>query len=248
MRQMNDRHSFTLGALFFTATSIALSLGHLTSVWGVPSVGPTITITNDGNLHVPATGNQCDAALVAAPAATASIYSDEQTVNRNCAGVVEIMAAHKNVSFEPLDEIINFKTSVELDPKAKAVGRGAAIIGVASTYNPYRPGRHEGGKQTASGEPYDPIEWTAAIQTDLREKFGGVSYGKQYRPAYALVEGADKKAIIKINDVGPLKRGRVIDFNEQTMRYFDPTLKLGLIRGVMITPLVGDDWPTGPIE
>jgi rare lipoprotein A len=62
------------------------------------------------------------------------------------------------------------------------------------------------------------------------------------------VEGADKKAIIKINDVGPLKAGRVIDFNEQTMRYFDPTLKLGLIRGVMITPLVGDDWPTGPIE
>ena len=231
MRQLNDRHSFIFGALFFTATSIALSLGHLTSVWGVPSVGPSITITNAGNLHVPATGNQCDAALAAAPA-----------------GIAEILAAHKNVSFEPLDEIINFKTSVGLDPKAKAVGRGAAIIGVASTYNPYRPGRHEGGKQTASGEPYDPIEWTAAIQTDLRKRFGGVSYGRQYRPAYALVEGAAKKAIIKINDVGPLKPGRVIDFNEQTMRYFDPTLKLGLIRGVMITPLAGDDWPTGPIE
>ena len=149
------------------------------------------------------------------------------------------MAAHKNASFELVDEIINFRTSVGLDPKGKAVGRGVTIIGVASTYNPYRPGRQEGGKETASGEPYDPIEWTAAIQTDLREKFGGVSYGKQYRPAYALVEGADKKAIIKINDVGPLKAGRVIDFNEQTMRYFDPTLKLGLIRGVMITPLVG---------
>ena len=247
MRQVNDRHSFIFGALFFTATSIALSLGHLTAVWGVPSVGPTITTANDGNLHVPTTGNQCDAALAAAPAGTGSIYSDGQTVNRNCADVAEIMAA-KNVSFEPLDEIINFKTSVGLDPKAKAVGRGAAIIGVASTYNPYRPGRHEGGKQTASGERYDPVEWTAAIQTDLREKFGGVSYGRQYRPAYAMVEGAAKKAIIKINDVGPLKRGRVIDFNEQTMRYFDPTLKLGLIRGVMITPLVGDDWPTGPIE
>jgi len=231
MRQLNDRHSFIFGALFFTATSIALSLGHLTSVWGVPSVGPTITITNDGNLHVPATGNQCDAALAAAPA-----------------GIAEILAAHNNASLELVDEIINFRTSVGLDQKAKAVGRGAAIIGVASTYNPYRPGRHEGGKQTASGEPYDPIEWTAAIQTDLRKRFGGVSYGRQYRPAYALVEGAAKKAIIKINDVGPLKPGRVIDFNEQTMRYFDPTLKLGLIRGVMITPLAGDDWPTGPIE
>jgi rare lipoprotein A len=218
---MNDRHSFIFGALFFTATSIALFLGHLTSVWGVPSVGPTTTITNDGNLHVPATGN---------------------------ADVAGIVAAHKNPSFELVDEIINFKTSAGLDQKGKAAGRGVTIIGVASTYNPYRPGRQEGGKETASGEPYDPIEWAAAIQTDLREKFGGVSYGKQYRPAYALVEGADKKAIIKINDVGPLKAGRVIDFNEQTMRYFDPTLKLGLIPGVMITPLVGDDWPTGPIE
>jgi len=248
MRQIKDRHGFVFGALFFTATSIALSLGHLTSVWGVPSVGPTTTITNNGNLHVPATGNQCDAALAAAPAGSASIYSDKQTVNRSCADVAEITAAHNNSSFGLLDEIINFRTSVGLHQKAKAVGRGATIIGVASTYNPYRPGRMEGGKETASGERYDPIEWTAAIQTDLREKFGGVGYGKQYRPAYALVEGAAKKAIIKINDVGPLRRGRVIDFNEQTMRYFDPTLKRGLIRGVMITPLLGDDWPTGPIE
>jgi len=151
-------------------------------------------------------------------------------------------------AFEHVDKIINFKTDLVLDQKANAVGTGVTIIGVASTYNPYRPGRLEGGKETASGEPYDPIEWTAAIQIDLREKFGGVSYGKQYRPAYALVEGVDKKAIIKINYVGQLKPGRVIDFNEQTMRYFDPTIKRGLIHGVMVTPLIGDDWPTGPIE
>jgi rare lipoprotein A len=149
-------------------------------------------------------------------------------------------------AIEVVDETVNFKTS--LDQKTNAVGTGVTIIGVASTYNPYRPGRQEGGKETASGEPYDPIEWTAAIHTDLREKFGGVGYGRQYRHAYALVEGVDKKAIVKINDVGPLKPGRVIDFNEQTMRYFDPTLKLGLIHGVMVTPLLGDDWPTGPIE
>jgi rare lipoprotein A len=243
---MKDRHTFIFGALFFTAISIPLPLGHLTSVLDFPNISPTITITNSKKLHVPATGNQCDATLAAAPAA--SIYNDEQTVNRDCAHAAEIMADHKNVPFGLVDEIINFKTSLGLDQKGNAVGTGVTIIGVASTYNPYRPGRQEGGKETASGEPYDPIEWTAAIQTDLREKFGGVSYGKQYRPAYALVEGADKKAIIKINDVGPLKPGRVIDFNEQTMRYFDPTLKLGLIHGVMITPLVGNDWPTGPIE
>ncbi len=51
----------------------------------------------------------------------------------------------------------------------------------------------------------------------------------------------------KINDVGPLRSGRVIDFNEQTMRYFDPTLELGLINSVQVTPLRGDDWTTGPL-
>lgn len=33
---------------------------------------------------------------------------------------------------------------------------GAAIIGAASMYNPYRPGWREGGLNTASGERYDP--------------------------------------------------------------------------------------------
>ena len=132
--------------------------------------------------------------------------------------------------------------------KRNAVAMGAAIVGIASMYNPHQPGVQEGGKETASGEPYDPNEWTAAIQTDLRENFGGVRYGKSYRHTYALVECANKQAIVKINDVGPLKAGRVIDFNEQTMRYFDPTMELGLIDRVKITPLLGDDWPTGPIE
>jgi rare lipoprotein A len=227
---MNDRHNSIFAALFFSAISIAFSLGHLTSVSGY-QINPTT------------------AALAAAPAATASTYTDEQTVNCTCADVAEITESHnKSVPSESLDEIINFNASVALDQKGSAIGTGVTIVGVASTYNPYRPGRLEGGKETASGEPYDPIEWTAAIQTDLREKFGGVSYGKQYRPAYALVERADKRAIIRINDVGPLKPGRVIDFNEKTMRYFDPTLKLGLISDVMVTPLLGDDWPTGPLE
>jgi rare lipoprotein A len=124
---------------------------------------------------------------------------------------------------------------------------GVTIIGVASTYNPYKPGEQSGGPETASGEPYDPSAWTAAIQTDLREQFGGVGYGKNYRPVFALVECADKHVIVKINDVGPLRSGRVIDFNEQTMRYFDPTLELGLIGSVEVTPLRGDDWTTGPL-
>jgi rare lipoprotein A len=130
--------------------------------------------------------------------------------------------------------------------KPNTVFTSHVIVGVASEYNPSRPGYREGGAETASGERYDPDSWTAAIQTDLREIFGGVRYGKDYRPAYALVASAHKKVIVKINDVGPLEPGRVIDFNEQTMRYFDPSLELGLIR-IKITPLPGDSWSPGPI-
>ena len=124
---------------------------------------------------------------------------------------------------------------------------GTAIIGVASTYNPYRVGVDSDEMQTASGELYDSAAWTAAIQIDLRERFRGVRYGKNYQPAYALVESSEKKVIVKINDVGPLKPGRVIDLNERSMRYFDPTLQLGLISDVKVALLPGADWTPGPI-
>jgi rare lipoprotein A len=124
---------------------------------------------------------------------------------------------------------------------------GVTVVGTASTYNPFKPGYREGGVLTASGELYDPIAWTAAIQTDLRASFGGVHYGKEYAPAFALIEADGKRAVVKINDVGPLKHGRVIDFNEQTMRYFDPALQRGLVTSVKITPLYGRGWTAGPL-
>src|SRR5262249_30955225 len=65
-----------------------------------------------------------------------------------------------------------------------ACAMGVTIVGTASMYDPFQPGYREGGIQTASGELYDPIAWTAAIQIDLRETFGGVRHGKDYRPAY----------------------------------------------------------------
>jgi rare lipoprotein A len=138
--------------------------------------------------------------------------------------------------------------SLDSDTCEAPVRTSGAVVGAASMYNPYRPGYRSGGTRTASGEQYDPAAWTAAIQTGLREKFGGVGYGKRYRPVYALVESADKQAIIKINDVGPLKPGRVIDFNEQTMRYFDPAMERGVVRNVKVTPLAGDDCTPGPVE
>ena len=123
----------------------------------------------------------------------------------------------------------------------------APVVGIASTYNPYVDGNGSDDKQTASGEPYDPAAWTAAIWIDLREQFGGVRYGKNYRPTFALVESGEKCVIVKINDVGPLGPGRVIDLNERSMRYFDPTQQLGLISDVKVTLLRRDNWTPGPI-
>src|SRR5437016_6473799 len=122
---------------------------------------------------------------------------------------------------------------------------GEAIVGAESTYKPLRPGWREGGRNTASGERYDPSVWAAAIKTSLRQKFGGVQYGA--RPKYALVEAVGKKVIVKINDVGPLTPGRIIDLNERAMRHFDPSLQLGVIHGVKVRPLSGDYWTPGPV-
>src|SRR5262249_15728771 len=121
------------------------------------------------------------------------------------------------------------------------------FIGAASTYNPFRPGPGEGGKLTASGENYSANSWTAAIQTNLRRFFSGVFSGKAYRPRFALVETANKRAVIKINDVGPVKAGRIIDLNEQAMQYFDPTMQRGVIKSVKVTPLPGEGWIPGPV-
>jgi rare lipoprotein A len=124
----------------------------------------------------------------------------------------------------------------------------SGIDGVASMYNPYRESADADALRTASGERYDPAGWTAAIQTNLRAAFGGVRYGKNYRPAYALIEAGTKKLIVRINDVGPLRPGRVIDLSERSMRYFDPTLEEGLVRNITITPLPGGSWTAGPVE
>jgi rare lipoprotein A len=126
---------------------------------------------------------------------------------------------------------------------------GEAIVGAASTYDPTNPAdRDAGSMQTSSGEAYDRDGWTAAIQIDLRWQFGGVRYGRNYVPTYALVECNGLRAIVKINDVGPLRPGRIIDLNTRTMRFFDPTMKIGVLDDVKVTPLAGTDVAVGPVE
>jgi len=133
-------------------------------------------------------------------------------------------------------------SDVTLLDTADVVSGGASMYDPCDAYD-----GDAGGIETASGEPYNPTAWTAAIKTDLRSAFGGIHYGRTYRPAFALVEGAGRRAIVKINDVGPLRPGRVIDFSRQTMRYFDPLLRRGVIEGVTVTPLVGSNWTPGPL-
>ncbi len=136
---------------------------------------------------------------------------------------------------------------ISAEPKKISASRTKTVplVGAASTYNPFKPGWREGGPNTASGERYDASAWSAAIQIKLRKLFGGVKYRK--RPKLALVEAKGKKVVVKINDVGPLTPGRIIDLNERTMRHFDPTLKKGVIHGVKVTPLAGDHWTLGPV-
>ena len=73
-------------------------------------------------------------------------------------------------------------------------------------------------------------------------------YGASYRAAYALIESDDRRLIVRINDVGPLAPGRVIDLNERAMRFFDATLERGLLPSVRITPLDGSHWTPGPVD
>jgi len=141
------------------------------------------------------------------------------------------LAGASPANFDPLFEVL--ATSV-----------GGAIVGIASWYNPYV---ELDDTETASGERYDPDKWTAAIQIDLRDAFGGVGFGKDYRAAYVLVESGGKRMIVKINDVGPLRPGRVIDLSERAMRYFDESLLLGLVPDVKLTLLPGGEWTPGPI-
>jgi rare lipoprotein A len=139
-------------------------------------------------------------------------------------------------------------TTASLPRHRKIVPAAPAIVGIASMYNPTDPNDLDAGnEETASGERYDANGWTAAIRTDLRAKFGGVRFGRNYRPGFALVQSRDKQLVVRINDVGPLKRGRIIDLNKRAMRYFDPTLQLGLIGKVRVTPLAGQDIALGPV-
>jgi rare lipoprotein A len=154
--------------------------------------------------------------------------------------------AQTQVIYVPANPIFE---AVFAPPAALYQPAGDTIVGAASTYDPTDvTDRDSGDMQTASGETYDPQGWSAAIRTDLRDQFGGVGYGKNYRPTFALVEAAGKRAVVRINDVGPLRPGRVIDLNTRAMRYFDPAMQAGVLDTVKVTPLADTDVALGPVD
>ena len=105
---------------------------------------------------------------------------------------------------------------------------------------------HSGGYGLGVGPDTRPQEhWSAAVRTDLREKFGFAE--KSYQWTYALVETANKRLIVKIDLSGLSARSR---HRPQRPRdaLFRSTLELGLIKRVKVTPLVGNDMTPGPVE
>jgi rare lipoprotein A len=122
---------------------------------------------------------------------------------------------------------------------AAVVQAGEVIVGTASFYDEPGP--------TASGEAYDPNAFTAAALIELRDKFGGIRFGKNYQPAYAIAEYGGRRAVLKFNDVGPLKPGRKFDLSRAAMEHFGG-IDQGLLAEFRITLLpLGQDYATGPI-
>ena len=200
----------------------------------LPEAGPQIDAAESCPLSSAASLSILESAVVLGDSSAGPISYARRTI------VPAFAVAYRSVrKLAAMMEVL--RTQDEIAPSR------AIVFGTASTYNPYRDGKQEGDAQTASGELYDPASWTAAIQVNLRDQFGGVRYGRLYQPTYALVESGTKQVIVKVNDVGHLRPGRVLDLNERTMRYFDPFLTRGLLADVKITLLPGEDWTPGPI-
>jgi rare lipoprotein A len=84
----------------------------------------------------------------------------------------------------------------ELEDEWEPVGDG-----VASWYGPKFAGR-----RTASGETFDPTEYTAAHRT--------LPFGSTVR----VTTQSGKSVVVRINDRGPFAKGRVIDVSQAAAR------------------------------
>src|SRR6186713_3287842 len=99
--------------------------------------------------------------------------------------------------------------AVDLDAIEPAAETPGAEIGggVASWY-----GREFAGRRTASGERFNPGEYTAAHRT--------LPFGSRVR----VTSASGKSVVVRINDRGPFSGGRVIDLSQAA------AAELGLVR------------------
>jgi rare lipoprotein A len=113
------------------------------------------------------------------------------------------------------------------------------LVGEASYYDEFHV--------TASGEKYDPKAFTAAVQMGLRNHFGGIKPAPNYRPAYMLAEFNGKRAVLRVNNVGTMKPGRLFDLSRAAMEYFGG-VERGVITRMKVTVLpLGRDYKLGPL-
>ena len=98
------------------------------------------------------------------------------------------------------------------------------LVGAATWY-----GKKHHGRQTASGEPFDMHDWTAAHKT---------------LPFNTVVRVTDqetlKSVVVRINDRGPYRKGRIIDLSRAAASDLD-----ALRRGVVHVELAILHWGDG---
>lgn len=90
---------------------------------------------------------------------------------------------------------------------------GKVRSGQASWYGPGFEGN-----STSAGETFRTSKLTAAIQIGLRDEYGGVNRNSQLYYAKVTNTGNGKSVVVKINDVGPLAPGRIIDLSEAAFK------------------------------
>ena len=177
--------------------------------------------------------------------------AEEAFVREESAAAVDAIAEEEldwretDAAAAALEPPLDCSTSADLDTLAipsqafAVLPSAETIIGIASFYD--YP------QKTASGEQYDPTAFTAAAQLGIRDKFGGIRFGRLYQPAYAVAEYGDRKLILKFNDVGPLRPGRKFDLSRAAFAYFND-LDKGLLPEFKVTPLpLGQAYPAGPV-
>jgi len=170
------------------------------------------------------------------------------TRRRRCSSVPDTIRQVRRLCIVGCFFVVLFSTPIveAADECVKVSFRGDA-----STYNPYLPGWRTGGGTLATGGPYNPNSYDAALQLNLAKQYG-CGYGSR-AICHAVVQAPNGHAmVVRINDNGPLVPGRVIDLNEKSMQYLSGGTmgrNSGIVKNVTVTLLCGiEGMALGPLD